>query len=81
MGQLRGRPGEWERERDGVRMGHSSDGGLGEVTIEVLGMTTEVGRVGWWPLMGDQGAHSVAVTLESPEGFLPVSPCAYPLCL
>lgn len=55
-------------------MGESGDGGLGEVTIEV-------GRLGWWPLIGDQGAHRVAVTLESPEGFLPVSPCAYPLCL
>lgn len=74
MGQLRGWQGEWERERDGMRMGESGDGGLGEVTIEV-------GRLGWWPLIGDQGAHRVAVTLESPKGFLPVSPCAYPLCL
>lgn len=34
MGQLRGWQGEWERERDGMRMGESGDGGLGEVTID-----------------------------------------------
>lgn len=68
-GQLCGRPGERERERDGVRTGESSDGGLGEATAEVLGVTVEVGRFGWRPLMGGRGAHRVAITLEAPRVF------------